>query len=256
MLKIKFIGTGSARASLKRNFTSLLFQTLAQNILIDSGEGNSKALLMQKVDLNSVDKILISHLHSDHYAGLAGLLTNLKLSGRNKPVYIISHKSNLPYLKNFLFSSFIIPERLNYEIYFEGFEFDEEITLTEQLKFIAKQNSHLNKYTIHREKYNLSLASPSFLFSHSGKKILFTSDIGSEGDLFLFTESVDILLCEIAHINLKDLSDSIKKLNPSETYIIHIPEEKEKEILNFLTSQTTELNQVYISFDGLEITLS
>lgn len=170
MLKIKFIGTGSAKASLKRNFTSLLFQTSSENILIDCGEAISKALLQQNIDLNLIDKIIISHLHSDHFSGLAGLFTNFKLAGRSKSVQVITHKSNLPFIKNFLFSSFIIPERINYEIRFEAFDYNEEIILTDDLKFITKQNSHLDKYKIHQENYNLSLASPSFLFTYLDKK--------------------------------------------------------------------------------------
>ncbi|MFN3695139.1 MAG: MBL fold metallo-hydrolase, partial [Ignavibacterium sp.] len=178
MLKIKFIGTGSAKASLKRNFTSLLFQTSSEYILIDCGEGISKALLQQNFNLNLIDKIIISHLHSDHFAGLSGLLTNFKLLGRIKPVRIITHKSNLPFVKNFLLSSFIIPERMNYEIRFEAFDYNQEIKLNDDLKFTTKQNSHLDKYKIHSQDYELSLASPSFLFTYLDKKIFFTSDIG------------------------------------------------------------------------------
>ncbi|MFN3871370.1 MAG: MBL fold metallo-hydrolase [Ignavibacterium sp.] len=256
MLKIKFIGTGSAKASLKRNFTSLLFQISSENILIDCGEGISKALLQQNINLNLIDKIIISHLHSDHFAGLSGLLTNFKLAGRIKPVQVITHKSNLPFIKNFLFSSFIIPERMNYEIQFEDFDYNQEIILTDDLKFITKQNSHLDKYRIHLENYNLFLASPSFLFTYLDKKIIFTSDIGNAEDLLLFSELVNILICEITHIEPGELITSIKKLEPSETYLIHIPDEKEKEILDFLSNQNPEAGHIILTFDGLEILIS
>lgn len=256
MLKIKFIGTGSAKASLKRNFTSLLFQISSENILIDCGEGISKALLQQNIDLNLIDKIIISHLHSDHFAGLSGLLTNFKLAVRSKPVQVITHKSILPFIKNFLFSSFIIPERMNYEIRFEAFDYNQEIILTDDLKFITKQNSHLDKYKIHSQGYELFLASPSFLFTYLDKKIYFTSDIGSADDLLLFSEPINILICEITHIEPGELITSIKKLKPSETYLIHIPDEKENEILDFLSNQNPDAGHIILTFDGLEILVS
>lgn len=256
MLKIKFIGTGSARTSLKRNFTSLMFKSSSNNILIDCGEGISKALIQQNIELNSIDKILISHLHSDHFAGLAGLLTNLKLEGRNKPLQIITHQSNLPHIKNFLITSLIIPERMNFEILFEEFVDDTEIKLNDELKFVAKQNSHLDKYKIYRQNYNLPSASPTFLFTHIDKKIIYTSDIGSVKDLFLFSEQVNILICEISHIDFSELITVIKNLNPSEVYLIHIPDEKEKDILQFLSSDNSTVGQILLTFDGLEVLVS
>ncbi|AFH48324.1 Ribonuclease Z [Ignavibacterium album JCM 16511] len=252
MLKIKFIGTGSAKTSLKRNFTSLLFKTSSENILIDCGEGTSKALIQQNVELNSIDKIIISHLHSDHFTGLAGLITNFKLDQRKKPIHLFTHQSNVPFIKNYLLSSLIIPERMDFEILFKEFTENEEVNLSEDLKFVAKQNSHLDKYKIHKKNYSLPSASPTFLFIHYGKKIIYTSDIGSADDLLLFSEPIDILICEISHIELNQLIDLAKKLNPSEIYLIHIPDEKEKDILEFLSSDS-EAGKIVLTFDGLEV---
>lgn len=255
MLKIKFIGTGSARTSLKRNFTSLLFQTSSENILIDCGEGISKALLQQNIELNSIDKIIISHLHSDHFAGLAGLLTNFKLSGRSKPVKIFTHELNLPFIKDFLLTALLIPERMNFEIQFEGFADNKEIFITDGLKFLTKQNSHLDKYEFYKKSYNLPTASPSFLFTYLDKKIFFTSDIGCADDLNLFSGNIDILLCEITHIEINQLLDEIEKLHPAKSYLIHIPEEKENEIREFLSFQSSDQWQIKLSYDGLEVTI-
>lgn len=254
MLKIKFIGTGSAKVSLKRNYTSLLFQTSAESILIDCGEGTSKALLQQNIELNAIDKIIISHLHPDHFAGLAGLLTNFKLEGRNKPVHIITHKSNLSFIKHFLLNSFIIPERMNFEIIFDEFDHAKEYVISKDLKFISLQNSHLDKYKIYAGNYDLSLASPSFLFTYSDKKIIYTSDIGATSDLLLFYEQVDILICEITHINISQIAEALKQLHPDKIYLIHIPDDKEDEINDFMASYLVEQFDITLAYEGLEIT--
>ena len=40
------------------------------------------------VKFQSIDHILISHLHGDHYFGLVGLLSTMNLLGRVKPIAI------------------------------------------------------------------------------------------------------------------------------------------------------------------------
>jgi len=253
VLKIKFIGTGSAKVSLQRNFTSLLINTDNQKILIDCGDGISRALLQQNVELNSINKILITHLHSDHFSGLSTLLTQFKLDERSNPVEIISSKENIPALKNFLINSFIIPERINFEIRFVGFDFDQEFSLSDKLKFITRKNSHLKKYESFQKQYNLSLASPSFLFYYKNSKILYSSDIGSWEDLILFSSPIDVLICEITHIEITNLKEVFKKLSPVKTYLIHIPEEKEAEIEKFLNQHRNDLGQIDLTADGQEI---
>ncbi|WP_337871737.1 MBL fold metallo-hydrolase [Ignavibacterium sp.] len=253
MLKIKFIGTGSAKVSLKRNFTSLIFEIDYDKILIDCGDGITRALIQHKIELNSINKILISHLHSDHFSGLSTLLTQLKLCGRINPIEIFSSKENIPILKRFLYSSFIIPERMDFEIRFIGFDFEENVKLSKNLNFIARNNSHLQKYESYQKLYNLSLTSPSFLFSSSSKKIFYSSDIGVWEDLLLFAPPIDVLICEITHIKLDELKEVIKKLKPHSTLLIHIPDEKESEISNFLNQNRTDLGQIDFAKDGQEI---
>ena len=100
-MKLKFIGTSSGQTSLNRNHSSLFFQLGSTNILIDAGDGISKALLHQNVDHSLIDKIIISHFHSDHLAGLPSLLTQMIIAKRRKAIEIYTHKSLLKTLEKF-----------------------------------------------------------------------------------------------------------------------------------------------------------
>ncbi|MCB9248844.1 MAG: MBL fold metallo-hydrolase [Ignavibacteriales bacterium] len=119
------------------------FQLGSTNILIDVGDGISKALLHQNVDHNLIDKIIISHFHSDHLAGLPSLLTQMIIAKRRKAIEIYTHKSLLKTLIRFLESSFLFIDKYDFEIKITGFENDKEINLSDELKFISKQNSHI-----------------------------------------------------------------------------------------------------------------
>lgn len=253
MLKITFIGTSSAKVSLRRFFSSLLFETDEEKILIDCGEGISKALLQQKIDFNSITKILISHTHSDHLSGLAGLITQFKMLGRNSLLDIISHKLNMQFIKNFLFGTFLIPERINFNINFIDYEYNQKTDLYENFSFISKENSHLKKYLPYSSVYNLPMASPSFLFNYKDKNIFYSSDLGSIDDLFLFKEAIEVFICEITHIDISELTSALEKLRIKKVYLTHIPEEKESEILKKIQKRSGGNGNIILAYDGLSI---
>lgn len=255
MIKITFIGTGSAKISSQRFFSSLLFEVDNERILLDCGEGTSKALLQQNIDITSIDKIIISHNHSDHLAGLAGLLTQFKLLARKTPLEIIIHKNNLKQIHNYLKSLLLFSDRLEFEIRFLEFFYEKNFQLTKNFSFRAKENSHLDKYKEYKSIHQIEFASPSFLFNYKNKKIFYSSDIGTVEDLFLFNEKFDLFICEITHIESKELMETLKELRPEKTYLIHIPDEKVDEIKEKIRLTENEGLNCRLAFDGLSILL-
>ncbi|MBK9290555.1 MAG: ribonuclease Z [Bacteroidetes bacterium] len=85
---ITILGSGSAVPSLHRAATSQLLRYDNTTILIDCAEGTQ--LIMQRMHISPVrlQKILISHLHGDHYFGLIGLINTMHLIGRTAPLFI------------------------------------------------------------------------------------------------------------------------------------------------------------------------
>ncbi|MCK5087559.1 MAG: MBL fold metallo-hydrolase, partial [Melioribacteraceae bacterium] len=91
-MKVTFIGTGSGKVSLERFHSSILVSKKNSNLLIDVGDSISRALLNLNISINSIDQILISHNHADHYSGIASLVTQMKLLERSKPLKIFTHQ--------------------------------------------------------------------------------------------------------------------------------------------------------------------
>lgn len=80
---ITILGSGSAVPTPKRNPSSQFINCHNRRILMDCGEGTQFQIRKFKIKLQSIQIILISHLHGDHYFGLAGLLSTMNLLGRD-----------------------------------------------------------------------------------------------------------------------------------------------------------------------------
>ncbi len=86
---ITILGSGSAVPTNNRFPTSQYVFCNNRHILIDCGEGTQFQLRKFNVKIQSLQVILISHLHGDHFFGLPGLLSTMHLLGRDKGLTII-----------------------------------------------------------------------------------------------------------------------------------------------------------------------
>ena len=254
-MHLKFIGTGSGKTSLKRFHSSLFFK-VEQNILIDAGDGISKALLKQNISWNSIDIIIITHFHSDHISGLASLLTQMIIEKRNKPLTIYTHSRLTSLLENFLQATFLFIETFPFQLSIMGFNFGEEINISKNFSFTAKQNSHItNKHSINNPE--LAFISASFLFKIKNKKIIYTSDIGDKKDLSLFeNKNIDYFITETTHIKLFELKKYILKQNFKSVILTHISDSEEENLQIFINKLKSSNNiNAILAEDGMILPL-
>ncbi len=91
-LELTILGASSA-IPLTNRYPSSQFLTLAsRHFLIDCGEGTQVRLRANNIGFSRIDRIFISHLHGDHFFGLAPLLSTLHLLDRQKELHIYSPK--------------------------------------------------------------------------------------------------------------------------------------------------------------------
>lgn len=253
-MKLKFIGTSSGQTNPKRNHSAILFENDSSKILIDCGDGVSRSLLHQKILPNQINKIIISHFHSDHIAGLPSLLTQMIISKRNTSIDIFIPKGLQITLQNFLRSNFLFIEKYDFKIDLHEFELNKECKFDKDFKFVAKQNSHIsNKHNIKIK--NLEFVSVSFLFKINKKNIFHTADIGSAKDLLLFNNfNVDTFICETTHLSLKEIENYIIDRKIKRTFLTHINYSDEELISDWHNNLPKNFQrQLIIAHDGLSI---
>jgi ribonuclease Z len=80
-LSLFFTGTAGSVPSARRGLPGLLLRRGADKILFDCGEGTQRQLL-KSVGLPDVSTIFLTHLHTDHWLGVLGMLKTLDLRDR------------------------------------------------------------------------------------------------------------------------------------------------------------------------------
>jgi ribonuclease BN (tRNA processing enzyme) len=88
-MRITIVGSGDAFGSGGRFNTCFHLVTGGRTVLIDCGASTNPALRRQGIDLNSIDAVILSHLHGDHFGGIPFLLLDAQyLSRRDRPLLI------------------------------------------------------------------------------------------------------------------------------------------------------------------------
>lgn len=88
--ELTLLGTAGGAPTASRNCSAAILRTEQTDVLIDCAEGTQRQLLQAGIGMGRVSHILITHLHGDHYFGLAPLLSSLAMQGRAAPLAIIS----------------------------------------------------------------------------------------------------------------------------------------------------------------------
>lgn len=85
IMEIVFLGNWSAKTLPGKINTSFVIDG---NIACDFGPSSLQAMLEKGLDPNRLERVLISHLHYDHYSGLIGLLWYRAMSGNEDELVI------------------------------------------------------------------------------------------------------------------------------------------------------------------------
>ena len=251
-MDIRFIGTGSGKVARERFHSSLVISVKNYKLLVDAGDSVARALLCQNISVNSINGILISHLHPDHFSGFASLIVQMQMNDREEPLFVFVHQTLITKIKDFLALSYIFMERMKFPLQLVGFDMESENSVSPLLSFIPRGNTHLDEY----QKYNpeLNYISGSFLFKSGDGIVYYSGDLGSSEDLFMFDDyKINVFITEAAHVNLENILEVSEKLNPGKIILTHL----EPENISALKRNIKSLNNpnIMIAEDGLKISV-
>ena len=130
--ELTVLGSGSGAPTPSRYNSAQVLNVHERFVLIDCGEGTQFQLRRNSINFNRIELVLISHLHGDHFFGLAGLLNTMHLLGRTKDIHIAGHEN----LKDFIDTVFSISHfKPGYSIIFHKIEKNRQGLLLEMEKY-------------------------------------------------------------------------------------------------------------------------
>ncbi len=256
-MNIVFIGTSSGRTSLTRFHSSLYFENPNFGLLVDAGDGVSKALLNSGKRYDHINYILFTHHHADHFGGISALVTQMKICGRTLPLEIFTNSGLKNSLVSYLNSCHMFLGDLGFDLKINEVEFDDEISLSEKFSFKLRRNAHVSKKTGSDDYNNVSFVSSSCMFKIDDRNIFYSSDVGSEKDLETFNDhQIDLLISETTHLPLDAIIDFAERSNIKNIYLTHIDEPDESKIIDWAEAIRTDKNiNIQAANDGMTINL-
>jgi len=101
-MKLIFLGTGGSIPTSERGLPAIALRHERELLLFDCAEGTQRSMAQAGVSPMRLDAIFITHLHGDHFLGLAGLVQTLSLMDRERKLEIFCPKGEGERIKDYL----------------------------------------------------------------------------------------------------------------------------------------------------------
>jgi ribonuclease BN (tRNA processing enzyme) len=224
-MKMHILGCGDAFGSGGRNQSGYLVEARNKLFLLDCGPTSLLALKRAGFDPRRLDAILLSHLHGDHFGGIAFFfLEYLYLQPKIGPLVIAGPPGTEA------------KARALFDVMYGGGMTDKEIPPTSFVVLRPDEPADVNGIRVapfrvtHQSGDAISLG---LTVSYEGKKILFSGDSLWTEQFIERAAGVDLFLCECSffheqsgmHVNYPALAANLSRLHCKQLVLTHLGDE-------------------------------
>ena len=224
-MELQFLGGGDAFGAGGRFNTCFMVTGSETRFLIDCGATSLVAMNRCGVDPNSIDKVLLTHLHGDHFGGLPFMLVHAhSVSKRDRPLLIGGPRTTeqrvMEALESLYPGSSKNPWR--FDLTFEEFEVEKE--------WRSGPVSVVPYEAAHHSGEGPSLA---LRVTCEGKTITYSGDGSWSDGLAAAATGADLFIAECYffdekvkfHMNLETLMEHIDEIHPKRMILTHMSED-------------------------------
>lgn len=137
-LTVFLLGTSGSIPTPTRSCPAVALRRNGEILLFDCGEGTQVQMVKAGLSVMKISKVFITHLHGDHFLGLAGIVQTLSLWGREKKLEIYCPAEESERLRRYL----EIPRyTLTFELAVEGLQPGDEVR-GEDWRVLTARASH------------------------------------------------------------------------------------------------------------------
>jgi ribonuclease BN (tRNA processing enzyme) len=218
------LGVGEGWPCHDRRHSAYLYRFGDTRILVDCGEGLSTAFKAGGFSYDSVDRVLLSHMHSDHVGSFSLFIQGMWLEGRRRPLSVSAPIAGIATLQDLLEITLLFPSLIRFPIRWEPTVPGRRLK-TGAVSLTAHSTTHLEslRRSFAEEHPRGAFDCYSFVFEFAGKRVAHTSDIGHVDDLEpLLAGSLDLLVCELSHVRPADLFAKLRGREIGRIVFVHL----------------------------------
>ena len=245
-MKIQFLGCGDAFGAGGRFNTCFMVDAADTRFLIDCGATSLVAMNRLGVDPNTIDKILLTHLHGDHYGGVPFMLVHAhSASKRDRPLVIAGPETTERRVMEAL--ECLYPgsskNRWRFDLDFQEFEIEKE--------WRSGPVSVVSHQAAHSAGEGPALA---LRITVDGKTVTYSGDGGWSKGWTAAAKGADLFIAECYyydkkipyHMNLKTLTEHLDDIAPKRLILTHMSEDMLGRVasLNFETAEDGKIVEI------------
>ena len=208
VIKVTILGSGTPRPSIERFSQSILIEVNKEKLLFDAGRGLSIRLSQMNVGIGEINKVFLTHMHSDHILGLPDLLMTGWIYQRKKPLTVFGPTGTMKFIKN-IKNAFVediairtvAPENHN----LDGLE----TKIFEIEEGLVYQKNHLKVLAFEVDHGGGVKHAFGYKIIYKDQSIIISGDTNYSKNLIKYAKNCDLLIHEIA-----DAPDSLIKKSP------------------------------------------
>jgi len=186
-VRVIFLGTGDAYSSAGRHQASYLVQGSGTTFLFDCGSTILASMKREAIDPGSIDLILLSHLHGDHFAGLPYLFLEYTYERpRHRPLRI----AGPPGTEERVWALYRAAYK---ELAAQPTPFGVEFIEMPPNVSVTLDDVRVEPFRVPHQQLDISLGLRVTL---DGRTILYSGDTGWTDDLITQSHGTDLFICE------------------------------------------------------------
>ena len=229
-MKIIVLGAGTIIPTRERFGSSILLETSLGGILLDIGPGTIEKLKRIRYDLETINRILITHFHIDHVSDLLPFLKMRGLSrksyGRFKePLDIYGPRGLNDFIEDLLVKNRFLSYLMNLDVL-------RDVRLHECWDGVVAADERLEIRSVPVEHFN----GVAYRIRVDGIDLVYSGDTVPDERLIRLAENVDVLIHECSypsgqklgkHTSDEELIEIVSRIRPRITIAIHLYPEME-----------------------------